>query len=376
MERIICSPRDDWQQKIEDAGFIWHTAQGTAYWDESAAYVFNLKQIAEIEAATAELYQMFIAAGQKIIDDNLFDEFLIPPQAAELIRKTWDADAPSLNYGRFDFGYDGVNPPKMFEFNADTPTSLFEASIVQWLWKEEVFPRADQFNSIHEQLIEAYTAIASQIGPVVHFCSFNDEAAEDTLTTAYHRDCAAEAGLDTEQLFMDEIGWNEFRQCFVDQNEREIGTLFKLYPWEWLAQEEISDYIPKSKMQWLEPIYKMMWSNKRILPLLTEMFPGHPNLLASYLEPGEMTNYVRKPFLAREGANITVVRNGEIVERTEGDYSETDCVYQELFELPLTDGGYPVIGSWIVNGVPAGMGIREAGFVTNNTARFIPHIIK
>ena len=128
-------------------------------------------------------------------------------------------------------------------------------------------------------------------------------------------------------------------------------------------------------MMWIEPIWKMMWSNKALLAVLWEMFPNHPNLLPAYFEP-HGTSYVKKPKLAREGANVSVVRDGKSLVETAGDYGDEGYIYQELLDLPNFDGNYPVLGCWIVDGEPAGMGIREGGLVTNNTARFVPHVFQ
>jgi len=43
--------------------------------------------------------------------------------------------------------------------------------------------------------------------------------------------------------------------------------------------------------------------------------------------------------------------------------------------LPGTGDQRPVIGCWMIDGTPAGMGIREDGPITGNGARFVPHII-
>jgi hypothetical protein len=41
------------------------------------------------------------------------------------------------------------------------------------------------------------------------------------------------------------------------------------------------------------------------------------------------------------------------------------------------DGMRPVIGSWLIGDCAAGIGIREtAGYVTGNTARFVPHVVR
>jgi glutathionylspermidine synthase len=86
--------------------------------------------------------------------------------------------------------------------------------------------------------------------------------------------------------------------------------------------------------------------------------------------------FVAKPFLAREGSNIEVVDRGQTLARTRGEYSDGLTIYQELYPLRNFGNGYPVIGSWVVDGEAAGMGVREDGLITGNQARFIPHIIR
>ncbi|NWP29040.1 glutathionylspermidine synthase family protein, partial [Escherichia coli] len=82
----------------------------------------------------------------------------------------WEEEPPALNFGRFDLGYSGDGPPKLFEFNCDTPTSLVEAAVIQWDWKEAVFPALDQYNGLHERLVDKWRDIAPLLpGGHVHF---------------------------------------------------------------------------------------------------------------------------------------------------------------------------------------------------------------
>ncbi len=118
-----------------------------------------------------------------------------------------------------------------------------------------------------------------------------------------------------------------------------------------------------------------MLSNKAVLPLLWELFPGHPNLLPASFEPLR-GDQVKKPVLGREGANISVIRGGRTVAETPGDYGADGFVYQQYAALPDFGGLRPVVGSWVVDGEPAGMGIREDGLITGNLARFVPHAIE
>jgi glutathionylspermidine synthase len=377
MIRKSLTPRADWKAAVEALGLIWHSSEGDPYWDESACYSFSMAQIRTIEKATEELYQLFLAAGQSVIDRNLFSYFGIPDWCVPLIKSSWEDEPPALNYGRFDLGYDGKSPPKLFEFNCDTPTSLLEAAVVQWAWKEAVFPKADQFNGIHDALVAQWQAIAPRISNEAHFTHVADAAGEDTITVSYMRDVAHEAGVATIPILLEDIGWHEKARHFVDLAEAPIGALYHLYPWEWLVAEGFGPNIAQSmdRTHWIEPIWKMIWSNKAILAVLWELFPNHPNLLPSFMSPID-GDHVRKPILAREGANVSIVRGGSILAESEGDYGAEGYVYQAIYDLPGTGRQRPVIGSWIVDGAAIGMGIREDGPITGNGARFIPHIIE
>lgn len=203
MERYTISPRADWQAKVEELGLVYHSLDGR-YWDESACYEFTAAEADVLEAATNELHRLCLEAVGRVISRNLYAQLQIPSRFVPLIRQSWEREDLSL-YGRFDLSYDGSRPPKLYEYNADTPTSLLEAAVVQWHWLEEVFRGADQFNSIHEKLIAGWAG-AGLRGPV-HFACVRDHA-EDFTNTIYLEDTAHQAGLKTTRVFMDEIAWN------------------------------------------------------------------------------------------------------------------------------------------------------------------------
>ena len=78
----------------------------------------------------------------------------------------------------------------------------------------------------------------------------------------------------------------------------------------------------------------MLLSNKALLAVLWELYPGHPNLLPAYYDPEPLgSRYVQKPKLAREGANVTLV-DGAAVVATDGDYGAEGYVYQAPARLP------------------------------------------
>jgi glutathionylspermidine synthase len=378
MRRVTSTPRKDWTTTVESQGLIYHHTAGGVYWDESAFYQFSAAEVDTLEAATNELQRLCLEAGQHIIDHDLFRRLAIPDRAVDAIRWAWQNEPPAI-YGRFDLAYDGSGAPKLLEYNADTPTALLESAVVQWYWLQDLHPRADQFNSIHERLVAKWKELRGYVTEPLYFASAEDAQAEDMMTVTYLRDTAQEAGLQTSALLVKDIGWREATGEFVDLGGASIRSIFKLYPWEWLIHEEFGAHALATyrNVQWIEPIWKMLWSNKGLLAVLWEMFPNHPNLLPTYFDaPTGLREYVRKPLLSREGANITYVSDNHKLE-TEGDYGEDGHVYQALGPVPCIGGNYPVVGSWVIDGEAGGMGIRESrGPITDNLSRFVPHLFE
>jgi glutathionylspermidine synthase len=380
VKRIAHAVRPDWQRKVESLGLAWHSAKG-AYWNESAYYSFTMDEILKLEDATNKLHAMCLEAAQYIIDRRLFLKLGIPARVVPLIEAAWEQEPPSL-YGRFDLAYDGLGPPKLLEYNADTPTSLVEASVVQWYWLQEVFPDKDQFNSMHERLIEHWKGLKLFLqGDRVHFAGMED--IEDGMTLAYLRDTAQQAGISCDSLTINQIGVTE-DGFFTDASDRVIESIFKLYPWEWIVAEDerfVTAMLQRGTgMQWIEPIWKMLLSNKGLLAILWELFPESPYLLPASMDLAETLTwdaYVRKPLLSREGANVTVTMFDQTLVESQGDYGEEGYVYQAMASIPNFDGRHPVIGSWIIGQEAAGIGIRESKrIITDNLSQFVPHVIE
>ena len=373
MRRLHSDPRPNWQKRVEEYGLHFHTLRGEPYWDESAHYVFSKHEVDTLERATYALYDMCLALVQHVIDHKMFGLFLIPPEFEQYVIKSWDEDDRSI-YGRFDLAYDGVGAPKLLEYNADTPTALLEASVAQWTWLKDVDERADQFNNIHDRLIEAWQALKEQDNGPIHFAAMSGNV-EDYITVEYLRDTAIQAGFRTGYLDVEQVGWDAGRKTFVDNAGGPFHRIFKLYPWEWLIRDDFGRNVLISRTRWLEPAWKMILSSKAILPLLYQLNPDSPFLVPAAFEP-LAGDHVKKPIHAREGANITVVKSGQIVQETGGPYESKACVYQELIPLKAFDDRYPVLGSWVVNGWACGIGIREdETMITGNTSRFIPHMM-
>jgi glutathionylspermidine synthase len=374
MRRQSIEPRADWEEKVKKHGLLYYANDDGPYWNESAFYELTSADVEALEAATNTLHEMCLNAVQHVIDANRFEDLRINPAAIPWIKWSWEAEPPAI-YGRFDLAYNGFDPPKLIEYNADTPTALLESAVVQWYWLEEVFPGWDQFNSIWEGLVAKWKLLKDGgylPDGLVHFtCA---DSVEDYMTITAMRDTAAQAGVKTEALLVDEIGWDGAQ--FVDLRNRPMRTIFKLYPWEWLVGEEFGGHLLATydRTQWMEPIWKMVLSNKGILPILWELYPEHPNLLPAFFDsPRDLAEFAEKPLLGREGANVRVsTREGEFVNG--GDYGGQRCVYQKFVALPEFDGVRTLIGSWVIDDAAHGIGIREATVpITTNLSPFVPH---
>lgn len=386
MQRIPQIPRTDWPQRLEDIGFRFHSIDGQGvsqlpdpdafpYWVENAAYAFSENEIETLWAATRELHARCLDAVDHVIRNNLFHRLAIPDGFDRFIRASWERRDPSL-YGRFDLTLDAAGVPKLYEYNADTPTSLIESSLAQWFWKTEVQPEHDQFNSIHEALVERWAELRRHYPAVgtLHFaCIF--ESLEDVGNVEYLMDTAVQAGWAVKILDVSRIGVDRVDQ-FYDEEDQPIELIFKLYPWEWMLRERFGQSLIASPTRWVEPPWKMVLSNKAILAVLWELFPDHPNLLlASFLPIAfEGRPHAKKPFYSREGANVSLVLDGGATLTTDGRYGEEGFVYQAFAPLPQFGDRYATLGSWVVGDDAVGLCIREElQPITKNTSYFLPH---
>lgn len=385
MKRIAITERPDWKEIAAAEGFTFHYLDGEQYWDESAYYSFTLQEIEEeLEGPTEALHAMCLDLVDEVVaSDKLMERIAIPSAQRRFIAETWRLTSPSL-YGRFDFAYDGSGPAKLLEYNADTPTSIYETGYYQWSWLEAriadgTLPaEADQFNSLHEKLIERFQQIFKP-GGFIHFAGLEDHV-EDRQTVRYLEDLASQAGLRPRFVAIDKIGVDRDGR-FVDEDQAIIAAIFKLYPWEDLFREPYADGLMRSGALFIEPPWKAILSNKAMLPLLWERHEGHPNLLPAHFDGDPRAaalgdRYVRKPFFSREGWDIELVNGTERLEGPKGGYGEEGHILQGLADLSCIDGNHAVLGSWIVGEAAAGLSVREdRSQITRNVSRFLPHVI-
>lgn len=382
MLRVPIQVRPNLAQIAEEFGFRYHTMDGELYWDESAYYQFTLQQIEnDLEDPTEELHAMCLELVDEVCrSEQLMQQLAIPEFIWDAIADSWRNGYPSL-YGRMDFSYDGQSAAKLLEYNADTPTSLYEAGFFQWIWLEHqvdagLLPRgADQFNSIQEKLILRFGEL-NQL-PITFSCC--KETEEDRGTVAYLEDCAHQGGVNTRFCYIEDLGINDQSQLVLP-DDTEVKALFKLYPWEFMFEDEFGAYLPRCKSHFLEPLWKAILSNKGILPLLWQRYPNHPNLLPAYFTdeaPALSGDWVKKPLFGREGANISWLREGDVLLHS-GDqgYGQEGYILQQAKPLPKFEKSHTLVGSWVVGNSTAGLTIREdQSMVTEDSSRFMPHII-
>jgi glutathionylspermidine synthase len=380
------TPRNNWQQIVESQGLTYAvdpagSGRTDTYWNESACFVFSEQEIEYLEGVTEELHRMAVEACRTMVGSPQIMETLgLPRIAAEMFRESLDNPNQFSLYGRFDLAWDGTGDAKILEYNADTPASLVEGAVTQWYWLEDRYPDRDQWNMLHERLVQAWQEHAHLIrNNTVHFAVGENEPNEDWATVAYLRDTAREAGLTEFGITMEEIGWHSGAKMFVDGEDREITTCFKMYPWDWMLAEDFGNYIlaEEAKTLWIEPAWKTLAGSKALLAVMWQMFPNHPNLVAAYMdETHGMREYVAKPTFGWEGAGIRIVSDNVNESTAERHTAGQHEVFQQFIELPKFEGGYTVLGAWVVNGHAAGLGIRESDSpITDTNARFVPHLI-
>ncbi|EAK4448186.1 glutathionylspermidine synthase family protein [Campylobacter upsaliensis] len=375
---------------LESIGFSWHTDEdGSDYLDNRFICVSKNEANAYYEAAN-ELYDMFIAAAQNVIDNDRFDELGIPFNLIDAIKMSWENEVHWHLYGRFDFagGLDG-KPIKLIEFNADTPTSLFESAILQWaMLKQNNLDEHLQFNSIYESLMDNFKRLIALDESVEEFeehyrgwkILFSSVAGnkEEELTTKLLAHIAKDAGFECDFSYVDEV---EFGEEGIFKNGVNYEYWFKLIPWEEIAIEEgelamlLTQIMRNQKAIILNPAYTLLFQSKGILKILWELYPNHPLLLESSYEPLQGKDFVRKPMFGREGANISIVKDDVKLQENIGPYGNNKMIYQQYYELNSNENEYYQAGVFFAY-EGCGLGFRKGRLIIDNASKFVGHIIK
>ncbi|TDZ34076.1 putative acid--amine ligase YgiC [Colletotrichum trifolii] len=423
MRRIATEARPNFTRLVQSQGLVYtdYVAPDSPepYWPDDRYYSFTSEEVTLLESAAKDMFDMCCEAADYLVEhqDIITSKMAIPAFALKQIIASWEREpAWGSIYGRFDVCFGGLDhpderlrTPRFYEFNADTPTTIVETASIQWHWLQQTGLGNDQFNSMTERLVEGWRRnmelIEKTLGhkPVVHFAVAQDPSGEDVMNTLLLAETCKDAGWSTKHITLDEVCLNKRDGRFYDFDGSHVDVVFKLYPWEFMVEEPFAEACFKDMENigkrdedgnyvggtiWIETPYKMLWSNKALFAILWDLFKDDPRskwLLPTYFDgeaPESLTSFARKPIFAREGCDITLKKDGEILdEQSVGHYGREGYIIQELAVLPdfKDDKGvshFPVIGLWFVDGEPAGMGIREDYKpITTNASTFIPHSI-
>ncbi|EJK64595.1 hypothetical protein THAOC_14655 [Thalassiosira oceanica] len=354
LERLHMTARSDWADRLAEVGFTfailpgifwsrnWYPAgwgKTDPYWNEDAAYKVSAQGMGMIERAAFELHSMCLEAVAEVVESNeLLREFGIPDELWPAVRHSWRTRQSDL-CGRLDLLWDGEGPPKLAEYNADTPTR--EATRKGFL-----------------SVVTAQRATED--------LPFEEERA--TAMRVYQ--CAREAGVSCSFMDIEEFGLHDVRENLLRAAEPfALGpdiAIWKLYPYEWMVEETLGEALQppylEGRVRLLEPPWKLIMSSKAILAHLWKRHPGHPNLLPAYNSAEELEafvasadgpdfvggaedvgmHWVSKPRLGREGHGIEY-SNCEVKQfRTLADFTQSGIAAalssSEVAHDPVADG--------------------------------------
>jgi glutathionylspermidine synthase len=383
-------PLDDAQ--LDELGFTWHTdSDGTKYVADTLVNVSHGEAEAYYEAVNT-LYDMYVKAAEHVIENDLFFDLGIPFNIAETIKKSWETDVHWHVYGRFDLagGIDG-QPIKLIEFNADTPTGLYETAVLQWaLLKANGMDEEAQFNNVYEAIQDNFRRLITLFDDPEKFEEFYDGWKilfssiegndEEEVTTKLLRQIATDAGFNTGFEFLQNVKFDD--EGIYDADENNYEYWFKLYPWEDIGTDEpelamqLNTIMKNQKAILLNPAYTVLFQSKGMMKILCDLFPDSPYLLKTDFEPIEGAQ-VEKRMFGREGANTKIVdADGNEMAATEGPYGNYKPVYQEYVEFPQdAEGNHYQAGVFFAYEA-CGLGFRRGGKILDNMSKFVGHILK
>lgn len=379
---------------LESIGFHWHTDDDTTSYISDEVVVISEDEASAYYDAANELYDMYCEAGEYVIENNLFHELNIPFNLVEIIKASWENDVHWHLYGRFDLagGIDG-KPIKLIEFNADTPTSLFETAIIQWaLLKSNNLNEASQFNSLYESIKDNFKRFVTLDTPTEEFENYYKDlnfkilfssishSIEDENTVKLLQHIASETGYETDFAYIDDV---EFSDDGISKDDKLFEFWFKLIPWEDIAIDEgelaviLTQIINNQKAIILNPAYTVMFQSKGFMKVLWDLYPNHPLLLETSFEPLKNKKQVEKMCFGREGANTAIINTDNSLEvKTDGEYDNFKPIYQEFVEFPKDHNGDFYQAGVFYAYEACGLGFRKGGIILDNYSKFVGHIVE
>ena len=392
VNRVKIEPLND--KQLEEIGLSWHTdSDGSSYISDEMVVVSQEEAEAYYKAGNA-VYEMFVEAGEYVIENDLLHDIGIPFNLVDLVKDSWENDVHWHLYGRFDFagGIAGM-PIKLLEFNADTPTALYESAIIQWaLLKANGMDEAMQFNNIYEAIGNNFKRLITLHEDISNFDEWYQDYAilfssiegndEEEITTQFLQTIAKDAGFVTDFEFLEQVQFND-DEGIMNSDDKPFEYWFKLYPWEDIAIDEgdlclmLKNIMNNKKAIILNPAYTLMFQSKGIMKVLYDLFPDSPYLLPTDFAPLKGQRYIEKKVFGREGDNCTIYgTDGLVINQREGEYGHYKSIYQQFIDLPQDEHRVYYQAGVFFAYESCGLGFRRGGQILDNMSKFIGHILQ
>ncbi len=392
LKNLTISP----ETSLRNIGWNWMLGEDTLPYITNEIVVVSENEAENYFDAANELYEMYIAAAQHVIDNERYAELGIPENLIELIEDSWENDANWHIYGRFDLsgGIDG-KPIKLIEFNADTATCIPETAIVQWAsLKANGLDESKQFNTLYETFVEKFRELHRQnpnFEKTLLISTMKDFPEDDTNMQVLG-EAAKEAGFEVAFDYIENVEFSATEGIFKQNSSNgsfiKYDFWFKLIPWEYIGWDEpelaqiLTEISKNRKAVILNPAYTLLFQSKAILKVLWELYPNHPLLLETRSQSILGKTCVEKVLFGREGANVRIVSpSGTTETSTEGEYFEQNTVFQEYTEFLKDNAGnsraaFRYQAGVFFAGEACGLGYRRGGKILDNKSQFCGHLIE
>lgn len=344
------------------------------------------------------------------ISAETFLEMGYPKEAIEFMRQTGIPAETVI--GRFDsVVVDGTH--KLLEFNADTPTFIYELFKMNGKVCDEFGVRNPNVteeqllkNTVNHAIKESYKLLNRSHYPNIVFTSHLDHV-EDRNTLLYLMELS---GLRAKYVPLHELTIMEGEALF-DNEGRPIDVLYRqTFPIESLILDEdpdthekiglqLLDLVSKRRLTIVNPPSAFLLQNKAVMsviwglheensPFFTEEEHGwiEKHFLPTYLEPDaflkDQMKFVKKPIFGREGDTVEIFDGSGVMveEELQKSYTHYLSVYQQYVDLPKTTfntvngetEGHVMVGTFLLNGVASSFGFRVGHQITNNLSYYLP----
>ncbi|MEN6623026.1 MAG: glutathionylspermidine synthase family protein, partial [Smithella sp.] len=305
---------------------------------------------------------------------------------------SWDDDSQFHLLGRFDLagGLDNL-PVKLIEFNADTPSLIFEVALVQWLLlKYNKLPEENQYNNLYEAIKENFCRLREQNPifskqdnriPHALFSCFEEAGEEDENTVRLIEEIAYEAGFITGFEYIEKVFFG-VEEGILDKEGNAFNYWFKLLPYEFICTYEpelavvLTEILRRKRCILLNPPYTLLFQSKGIMKVLWDLFPNHPLLLETDFKPLAGKKCVEKRTFSREGANIRILdAEGNVISARDGEYDSCGKIYQAWAELPSDEEGRLYQAGVFFSYEACGLGFRCEKGIIHNHSQFAGHYV-